>query len=208
MKTFLFQGDSITDVGRDRAPETQSLGHGYATVVSAMMHNTYPGEFQFINRGISGNRSVDLYARIKADVINLKPDYLSVLVGVNDVWHEFNFQNGICAEKYEQLYSMFIEEVKEELPDITIILLEPFITDGEVLKQHGAAFRAEVEKRADAVKRIAQKYDLTFVPLQKKFDEMAKAYGEAYVTWEGVHPTLAGHGLIAKELMDAIERLI
>ena len=129
MKTILFQGDSITDAGRNRDYDPHR-GSGYATIVSGKLGYEYPDEYNFINRGISGNRSVDLYARIKQDLINHRPDYLSILIGVNDVWHELNEQNGVAAPKFEMVYSMLIEEIKEALPDIKIfILLQIFTTN-------------------------------------------------------------------------------
>ena len=112
MKTILFQGDSITDCGRNREMIT-STGVGYPLLVKAQLGFENPGEYTFINKGISGNRIVDLYARIKADIINLKPDYISFLIGVNDVWHEFGGHNGVDADKFEKIYTMLIEEIKE-----------------------------------------------------------------------------------------------
>lgn len=208
MKRFLFQGDSITDAGRDRKIEdisSYSIGHGYATVTAAMLGAKHQGKLEFFNRGISGNRIVDVYARIKYDIINLKPDYLSILIGVNDVWHEIDWQNGISAEKFEKLYSMLIEEIKEELPDLKIYILEPFLTHGEKVDINWDIFRSEVEKRAAVSKLIAEKYNLTFIPLQDKFDKACENAPCTYWTKEGVHPTAMGHGLIAEELIKAVE---
>ena len=116
MKTILFQGDSITDAGRSREDDA-NLGLGYPTLVKGELGFEYPGRYTMLNRGISGNRVVDLYARIKADIINLKPDVMSILIGVNDVWHELGGHNGVDAEKYFKIYSMLIEEIKEALPE-------------------------------------------------------------------------------------------
>ena len=102
MKRILFQGDSITDCGRARDNNTH-VGTGYAVLVKSQLGFENPGEYEFYNKGISGNRIVDLYARIKADIINLSPDYISILIGVNDVWHEFFGHNGVDADKYEKI---------------------------------------------------------------------------------------------------------
>ena len=209
MKKFLFQGDSITDAGRDRKIEdisSYSIGHGYATVTAAILGAKHQGKLEFFNRGISGNRIVDVYTRIKNDIINLKPDYLSILIGVNDVWHELDWQNGISAEKFEKLYSMLIEEIKEELPDIKIYILEPFLTHGEAVDERWDIFRGEVEKRAAVSKKIAEKYNLTFIALQKNFDDACQNAPCTYWTKEGVHPTAMGHGLIAEELVKSVEK--
>ena len=114
MKTFLFQGDSITDAYRLKDDsKLEYFGYGYATIAAGMLHQKYPGQFRFLNRGVSGDRTVDLYARIKKDAINLKPDYMSILVGVNDIGHEFTQQNGLTPEKYEKILTMYIEEIQE-----------------------------------------------------------------------------------------------
>ena len=112
-KLILFQGDSITDCDRSRQVNTRQ-GFGYATMVQGQLGFECPGEYDFLNRGISGNRIVDVYARIKADIINLKPDYMSLLIGVNDVWHELGGGNGVAPEKFEKIYGMLIEEIRSE----------------------------------------------------------------------------------------------
>ena len=109
MKRILFQGDSITDACRDRE-HLDNLGIGYPTLVKAELGFENPEKFDFQNRGISGNRIVDVYARIKSDIINLSPDYMSILIDVNDVWHEISYQNGIDAEKYQKIYCMMLDE--------------------------------------------------------------------------------------------------
>ncbi len=204
MKKFLFQGDSITDADRQRGNDS-NYGYGYPNLFVAEVLKNRPYEFDFINRGISGNRIVDVYARIKADIINLKPDYMSLLIGVNDVWHELNDGNGVATEKFEKVYDMLISEILEALPDINIILLEPFVLKGCGTERYYDAFREDVTNHADAVKRIADKYNLKFVPLQAKFDEAAKGGNDTYWLADGVHPTPAGHCLIKDEMMKAFE---
>lgn len=200
MKTILFQGDSITDALRVKTaplklPGTET-GIGYALFVNAELGAAYPGEYQVINKGIWGSRVTDLYTRVKADIINLKPDVLSILIGVNDVWHEFNFGDGVNPEKYFKIYSMLIEEVKEALPDIRIILMEPFVLKGTETEERWAEFQAEVKKTAAMAKKVADKYDLEFVPLQDKFDELSKAAPNEYWLRDGIHPTAAGHQIL------------
>ena len=107
MKKILFQGDSITDAGRSRDDDNY-MGVGYPTLVAGTLGADRPAEFEYINRGISGNRVVDLYARIKADIINLQPDYMSILIGINDDWHELEYKNGVSTQKYETIYNMLI----------------------------------------------------------------------------------------------------
>lgn len=198
MMRILFQGDSVTDAGRNRE-NTALGGRGYATMVSAKLGFEYPGEYEFMNRGISGNRVVDLLARMKADIINLQPDVMSILIGVNDVWHEFNFQNGTGTELYEQFYNILIGEVKAALPDIRMIIMEPFILKGTETTKYWPAIGEEVRKKAAAARRVAEKNQLEFIPLQDKFDAALKLAPEEYWLRDGVHPSAAGHELIARE---------
>lgn len=212
MKVILFQGDSITDCGRSRE-RFDLVGEGYPMLVKAQLGFEKPGIYEFCNKGVGGNRIVDVYSRIKTDIINLKPDYMSILIGVNDVWHELDKQNGVDAEKFEKIYCMLIEEIKEVLPDIKIMILEPFCLRGvttenkEENPNRWIIFNSEVRKRAEKAKKVAEKYQLVFVPLQDKFNEVCKltaeTEGESYWLRDGVHPTAMGHELIKREWMKA-----
>ncbi len=202
---ILFQGDSITDAGRDKESMT-CMGRGYPHLVKAELGFECPGEFEFINKGISGNRIVDVYARIKRDIINLKPDFMSILIGVNDVWHEnMESPNGVDAEKFYKIYDMLIEEVKAALPDIKIVILAPFVLKGTATEPYWEAFSTEVPKRAEKSELIAKKHNLKFVTLQDKFDEAAKKAPNDYWLFDGVHPTPMGHELIKREWIKAFK---
>lgn len=212
MKTILFQGDSITDCGRSREWFT-NVGDGYAVLVKAQLGFEHPGEYNFQNRGIAGNRIVDLYGRIKSDIINLKPDYISILIGVNDVWHELDYNNGVDADKFEKIYSMLIAEIKEALPEVKIMILEPFCLEGsgtmstEELPDKWNYFRTEVQKRAEKARMVADKFNLPFIPLQDKFDALAEKAENSYWLADGVHPTAMGHELIKREWLKIFENL-
>lgn len=206
MKKILFQGDSITDARRSREDLTNT-GFGYPALVQSTLGTDAPGEYEFINRGVSGDRSIELYARIKIDLINIKPDYLSILIGVNDVWRELDKQNGIDAEKYFKLYSMLIEEVKEALPDTKIMIMEPFVMKGSATEEQWEEFSSEVKKRAVKAREIAEKYHLKFLPLQARFDEVEKLYPANYWLCDGVHPTNMGHEIIKREWLKAFEEI-
>lgn len=212
-KIIVFQGDSITDADRGRANDNNP-GYGYPNLVMAHLGAAEPYRYQFYNRGIGGNRVVDLYARIKADMINLKPDYMSILIGINDVWHEIGGRNGVDAAKYELVYGLLIEELLRELPGLKLMLLEPFVLPAGSTKSdeenpgRWEYFRAETDLRRAAVKRLAEKYGLVFVPLQERFDAAeADAPCEGYWLRDGVHPSPAGHELIKQAWLEAFAKL-
>ena len=207
MKTILFQGDSITDVGRVREDES-SLGQGYPRMLAERLGYEYPGQFRYLNRGISGNRVVDLYARWKVDALNLKPDYLSILIGVNDVWHEIEAQNGVEAKKYEKIYTMLLEETLEALPDIKIILMEPFVLHGTGTDKAWDVFSQKVAKRQEAVHRIADTFKLSLVRLQDKLNEAERIATASYWLGDGVHPTPAGHALLTDQWIRVFKTMI
>ncbi len=204
MKTIVFQGDSITDMMRDRE-EDGNRGIGYPTLVTAQLGMERPGEFRFLNRGIGGNRVIDLLARVKSDIINLKPDYLSILVGVNDVWHEYDFNNGVDTYWYEVYYDMLIQQVKDSLPQVKIMILEPFVLKGSETEPLWEKFRPEVENRAAAARRIAQKHGLLFVPLQEQMDHAATQMDSSWWLYDGVHPSPMGHEIIKRAWLKAFD---
>ena len=200
---ILFLGDSITDVGRNTSSGSLvSIGQGYPCLISAKIGAQYPTAHEFINRGISGNRIVDVYARIKADCWNHNPDLVSILIGVNDVWHEFGGHNGVEADRFYNVYKMLVTDTRAALPDSRkMILMEPFVLKASATEGAWDAFRGETEKRAAAVKRIAEETDQIFLPLQAMFDEAEKRAPASWWLGDGVHPTPAGHQLIADAWM-------
>ena len=204
---ILFLGDSITDVGRNTNNGSLiSIGQGYPLLVDACLSVKYPGEYTFENLGISGNRIVDVYARIKADCWNRKPDLVSILIGVNDVWHEFGGHNGVEADRFYNVYRMLVTDTKRALPESRkMILMEPFVLKASATEGAWDAFRSETEKRAEAVRRIAGETGQIFLPLQAMFDEAAQKMPASYWLGDGVHPTPAGHGLIADAWVKCFE---
>lgn len=202
MKTILFMGDSITDAGRSREDD-YNLGYGYATMTAGKLGCDYQGAFRFLNRGIGGNRSIDLLARIKRDLLNLKPDYMTLLIGVNDVWAELRSHNGGSAEEYEFNVDLLLTRVLQALPKLRIIVLEPFVLRGANTEEEFDAFDAEVRLCAHVAKRLAEKHGLLFVPLQEMLSAFATKTSAETVLADGVHPTYVGHELISRRLCDA-----
>jgi lysophospholipase L1-like esterase len=205
--TILFQGDSITDCGRNRdaadtANDLGGLGQGYAMMAAADLLLTRPADgLKIFNRGISGNRVVDLYARIKSDIINLQPDIVSILIGVNDTWHEMTRGNGVSVPKYERVYRELLNEVRVGLPGVRFVLCEPFVLRCGVVTEDWVT---EIDQRRSVVAKLAQEYGALVVPFQAMFDKAANEAPPAYWAFDGVHPTAAGHLLMAKTWMQTL----
>lgn len=211
MKRILFQGDSITDAGRARDNDVY-LGVGYPYLAETELKFESPNRYEIFNRGVSGNRIVDLYARIRCDFINIAPDYASILIGVNDVWHELH-KNGVDAKKFEKIYTMLVEEILQALPNLKLVLMGAFVlpgeaTVGDALPAHLTGYETkydyfckETAVRAAITRRIAEKFGLPFIDLQKAFDEAVEKNGAAIYSVDGVHPAPAGRELIKREWM-------
>lgn len=207
MKIVMF-GDSITDMGHQGEVGTvHSYGDGYPFIVCSRLGDEAPTKYEIINKGISGNKTVDLYARIKKDVWNLEPDVLSILIGVNDVWHELGGNNGVELKRFERIYRMILDDTLERLPNLKIMLLEPFFLRGTAVEYLGYEGFTQVFDYAKVVKKLAEEYRLTFIPLQNKFNEMAEKYGAEYYLYDGVHPSVAGATLIANEWLKGFKKL-
>ena len=210
-KLILFQGDSITDGGRIKNNNTDlnhQIGHSYAYVISSKLgYKEYDKKYMFMNRGISGNRIADLYCRIQEDIINLRPDIVSILIGVNDAYFHFNNNSGSSPKKYEKIYRLIIEEIKENLPNSKLIICEPFILKGNQNKENYYEWKELISEYQRIVKKLSKEYNIPLVLLQDKFNEMCSVMEPEYWVWDGVHPTEAGHYLIAEEWLKVFDEM-
>ncbi|MCK9860519.1 SGNH/GDSL hydrolase family protein [Paenibacillus sp. ATY16] len=206
-KVILFQGDSITDCGRSRDGYAgQLLGQGYAYHIAGRLGSEQAeAGHQFINRGISGNRVSDLYARWNEDAIALKPDLLSILIGVNDTWRIMDKLPSGATDRFERAYRVLLEETKEVLPDTGLVLCEPFVLRTGVTAKEWSGWRERVERQSEVVKQLAEEYESVFVPFQQAFDQAAEKAEPDYWLFDGVHPTAAGHYLMASEWLKAVQ---
>ncbi len=204
--TILIQGDSITDAGRKRdrqlANDNGSLGIGYANMIAAQLLGYHPTlTLQCHNRGISGNKVPDLAARWDEDAIVLKPDVLSILIGVNDVWHKFDGNYDGNVESYESGYTALLERTRAALPETAFVICEPFVLRCGVVKD---SWLAEIDAHRAAAKRVADAAGATWVPFQSMFDNaITEDTPPEYWARDGVHPTMAGHALMARTWIDA-----
>jgi lysophospholipase L1-like esterase len=192
---ILFQGDSITHGGRGKDPN-HFMGHGYQFIIAAKYGSRYPERnLTFLNRGVSGDTVARLQERWKVDTLDLKPDLLSILVGINDL-------GGAAAEKYEENYDRLLQETVAALPNVRLVLGEPFgLPVGAFAKTMGEweKTRAELERRQAIVAKLGAKYRATVVHYQKVFDDACRRAPAEYWIWDGVHPTYSGHQLMADE---------
>jgi len=206
-RVFLFQGDSVTECGRNvdvqaNPNDSLALGWGYAGKVAGELLNKYPErKLACFNRGISGNRVTDLYARWKPDAIHLKPDCLSILVGINDTWHEFAWEAGIELDRYEQIYRMMLQYTLQRLPDVQLVLCEPFVLPNSALTP---PWVADLDCRREIVARLAKEFGTLFVPFQTMFNEALKEAPPEHWAYDGIHPTPAGHTRMARFWRDSV----
>lgn len=204
MKTILFQGDSITDCGRDRS-DPAGLGGGYPMLAAKLLEQKYPGQFRFVNRGISGNRSTDLYQRRQADIFDVKPDYMSILIGINDVWHGLTMDRGVDVDDYMETMDRLLQEIKENLPHTRLMLMEPFVNEGSATQARMEEFEEGVAMRSEAVQMLCAKHDLPFLSLQFDLYELEEQHPAGHWTRDGVHPTLNFHEYMAQKWVKAFE---
>lgn len=214
---ILFQGDSVTDAGRTGC-SYENLGRGYPLFVAGKLLSRYPEKkFDVVNRGISGNRVVDLYQRWKADALNLNPDVISILIGINDTWHERAFNNGVEVDRAEKVYRELVRWTLEAKPGVKLVLCEPFMFplckagEGYSCGENWAAadsWDAEVAERRAFTRKIADDFGLPFVPFQSVLDEALKTAPAPHWLGDGVHPTVAGHALLADAWIDALAPIL
>ena len=174
-----------------------ALGTGYPLLVTAGVLAARPAEgLEFYNRGISGNKVPDLAQRWQADTLDLKPDVLSILIGVNDFWHTLDHGYTGTVQDYEQQYTVLLADTRRALPQVQLIVLEPFVLRTGAVD---ARWFPEFDQRRAAAARVASQAHATFVPLQSVFDQRARSAPPPYWAADGVHPTAAGHAVIAEQ---------
>lgn len=202
---IVFQGDSITDAGRDKR-NYHDMGQGYPRYASEHLCATYPTvSFEFINQGISGNRSGQLFDRLYADAIAFDPDVISILIGINDVWHRYS-KNPVSTtdEQYEVNLRTILSELKAKT-HAKIVILQPFLLDAPT----AAHMRDDVNRILPVVKALADTYADAFIPLDELFAEAMKTQPEPmFYSADGVHPNDNGRAFIGKIYAEAVAPLV
>lgn len=205
MKTVLFQGDSITDMAHiDSAADMNHIyGHSYVFLLAAYLGAEYPtNNIKIINKGVSGDRLEDMSARYKTDTLPYNPDIISILIGINDILQLADAEIIESDIAYKNRFQSLIDKTKAALPKTTIVICEPFCFPEAANEKYKGVLKKYLPLYSSAAKQIAEENNLIFVPLREKFE---KAYqnnpqlGYKHWIWDGVHPTAAGHMLIAKQ---------
>jgi len=205
-QVILFQGDSITDFGRDKsksaANDQAALGTGYAWLAAVELLVAHPrAQYSIYNRGISGHKVFQLAERWQNDCLDLKPDVLSILIGVNDFWHTLTLNYKGTVEIYERDYRALLERTKKALPKVKLVICEPFVLRcGSVNEK----WFPEFDRYRAAAKRVADSFHAVFIPFQSMFDEAVKYAPPAHWAADGVHPTSAGGSLMAYNWLRAV----
>lgn len=206
---ILFQGDSITDAGRGNrnafTPNNASaLGSGYAFIAASQLLFQNPGkDLKIYNKGISGNKVYQLADRWDADTLAIKPNVLSIHIGVNDYWHTLNGSYKGTIDTYITDYRKLIDRTKAALPNVKLIICEPFGVLG--VKAVTDAWYPTFNQFKKAARDIADQYNAPFVPYQAAFDKAINHAPPAYWTADGVHPSVAGAALMAHTWLEAIK---
>ena len=203
--TLVFQGDSITDAGRDKR-NYHDMGRGYPLYASQYLAEANPDvEFEFINFGISGNRTSQLFDRLYEDALVFEPDVISILIGVNDIWHRFGGHKIATTDAQLELnYRCILERIRRET-NAKIVMLTPFLLDKEPFE----GMREDVIRAQAIVRRLAEEFADVYIPLDEHFEEALKTQPEPlYYSGDGVHPNDNGRMFIGKLYADAVDPII
>ena len=205
-ETILFTGDSVTDAGRKRPVGEglwEGVGNGYVRQIDTILNVAYPENlYNIVNTGISGNTSKDLIARWQTDVLDIKPDYVSICIGFNDVWRHFDEpasqHKHVSIDEYRQNLQKMIELTKDNVKGM--IFLTPYYM--ELNKDD--LMRKKMDEYGNIVKELARQYNCLCIDLQKEFNEYLKYRYSAYIMWDRVHPGWIGSMIIARAFLRAV----
>lgn len=200
---ILFQGDSITDWGRDR-DDIHNLGNGYPKFAAELIKKAHPEtEFEFINLGISGNQTKDLVDRLQSDFIDVQPDVVSIHIGINDTWHRAGERNWLGNDVFEAQYRKVLTEIKEKT-NAKILIIEQFLLPVE----DKLYFREDLNGKIDITRKLAREFADFYIPLDGLMAQACVEKDAHHWSDDGVHPNDNGSKFIAALYADAINKLI
>ncbi|MBD2862867.1 SGNH/GDSL hydrolase family protein [Paenibacillus oceani] len=196
----LFQGDSITDTGRNRELPND-LGNGYAFMAAALFSSAYPHmQVKFWNRGIGGNRTRDLLDRWEADCLELRPSWVSILIGINETWRRYSRNDSTSTKQFEKEYRQLLILTKER-SDASILMLEPFVLP---VPEDRKMWREDLDPKITVVRELAREFGALLIPLDGMFAQASMLAPAAFWAHDGIHPSPCGHALIAKAWLGAM----
>ncbi len=204
---LLMIGDSITDCGRAYPvgeAANDGLGNGYVSLVNALLSATYPAHnIQVINMGIGGNTVLDLAARWESDVLALRPDWLSVMIGINDVWRQFDTPRQTELHVPLDVYASTLEELTEKTRPLVqgLVMLSPYFIEPDKAEP----MRAMMDTYGAAMRQIAQRQRAIFVDTQAALDLLMKDIHPMNLASDRVHPNQVGHAALARAFLNAVE---
>ena len=203
---LVFQGDSITDMkwGRNEKDRNHYLGHSYVYLIASRLGVEMPeAQLDFYNRGMSGHKVSDLRKRWQKDALEMNPDLLSILVGVNDVGRK---NEDVNITKWESDYRYLLEASRKANPNLRLVLLDPFVVpSGHLAKKESFnKWRQQVDQMIPVVTALAKDSQAVHIPTQEIFDTASQAVSPAHWIWDGVHPLPQGHELIARNWIQKV----
>lgn len=201
-RSFLFLGDSITDCSR--AEDPQGLGYGYVRLIAEHLAAHEPTA-RVINRGISGDRAQELVRRFDRDCLELETDVITVYIGVNDTWHGFTRGETVTAEEFERDYRYMLDQLSATRPAVPVLMVVPFVTD---IDQEKAGFHADLDQKVAVIRDLAHEFRHAVVDLEQVIERAwSVGHTPASIAEDGVHPTIAGHRLIADAWLAEFARI-
>lgn len=201
-RSFLFLGDSITDCSR--AEDPQGLGYGYVRLIAEHLAAHEPTA-RVINRGISGDRAQELVRRFDRDCLDLETDVITVYIGVNDTWHGFTRGETVTAEEFERDYRYMLDQLSATRPAVPVLMVVPFVTD---IDQEKAGFHADLDQKVAVIRDLAHEFRHAVVDLEQVMERAwSVGHTPASIAEDGVHPTIAGHRLIADAWLAEFARI-
>ena len=205
--TVLFQGDSVTDCGRDRsiASGMDCMGNGYPKIFAEIYNTLFPdNKVTFVNRGVSGDRTNNLLDRYEKDFKAVNPDFISIMIGINNTWRNFDGHEDYCsAERFENEYEELLSKIKADMPDAKILIIEPFAFTAHPERN---TWQEDLDGKRDAAKRLAFKYADWYIPMYEILTEASETEFDMYdLSADGVHPESLGHSVIATEILKTLE---
>lgn len=208
MKKICFLGDSITDMNRNKTCSNIPSSYGFSHVFfsEGYLSTNYPNEYSLINKGVSGSRIIDVYERIKSDLWNELPEYATILIGINDIWHGIDLDNGIELDRFIKIFEMIIDETKEKSPRTKFIVIEPFFVPGKETSLHLDEFK-KIYLYSSEIKKLCDNKNIPFITIQEKISCLSKKNGSNHYLYDGIHPSVAGSKLISDEWLKVFLKL-